>query len=69
MDTSDDWLAARRQYKEDICNDKYLLKREMLRFDKDVRKVAEEFWILTDEDGSNSVSREYVLLNRGRSSK
>merc|ERR1712070_109158 len=50
--------------KVDTCNDVNLLKRELLKFDEDVKDAVREFWDLVDADGNHKVDmEEYIELN------
>ena len=56
-------VAAAAKVREDPCSDRALLGREALKWDPRVRRCIDEFWTLTDEDGSGYLDvDEYVHL-------
>ncbi|GMH70996.1 hypothetical protein TL16_g10400 [Triparma laevis f. inornata] len=57
-DDSDLWLSRRRKHPKDHNNDVALLKRESMRFDKQIMDVIDDFWRLVDVDGNGEIDEE-----------
>ena len=64
LDESDKWLARRRAREGDHFNDRILLTRESMRFQPNIKRVIDQFWVLVDADGNGEIDiDEYTELS------